>query len=287
MPPWLLQSADEANVRGHARRRRDARIGGRHGVRRDRGPGGGAAPDRGVLPRRVVRRQRVRRRVGHGAPGGAARAACGRAAAGLPPGRSSRCSTTSPGRCATRRSAAWARRRPPRSRARSRAGSSTSTPSGPGHDQHRHVAHLHRAAGASVAGPQGAPSSGGPTVELSIDGTPVAVPAGSTILEAARSVGIDTPTLCDPESLTPVDVCECMSRSPDRACSSRPARGASRPGWRSRPTASAFGTPGAWCWSCSGSRRPVARRSVRSDGDLARYATQYEADATHFGRSKT
>jgi predicted molibdopterin-dependent oxidoreductase YjgC len=45
------------------------------------------------------------------------------------------------------------------------------------------------------------------SVELSIDGTPVSVPAGSTILEACRAEGIDTPTLCYLENLTPVNVC--------------------------------------------------------------------------------
>jgi predicted molibdopterin-dependent oxidoreductase YjgC len=44
-------------------------------------------------------------------------------------------------------------------------------------------------------------------VELSIDGQAVTVPAGSTILEACRSQGIDTPTLCYLENLTPVNVC--------------------------------------------------------------------------------
>jgi predicted molibdopterin-dependent oxidoreductase YjgC len=44
-------------------------------------------------------------------------------------------------------------------------------------------------------------------VELSIDGVPVSVPAGSTILEACRAQGIDTPTLCYLENLTPVNVC--------------------------------------------------------------------------------
>ena len=33
-------------------------------------------------------------------------------------------------------------------------------------------------------------------VELTIDGVAVAVPAGSTILDACRAQGIDTPTLC-------------------------------------------------------------------------------------------
>jgi predicted molibdopterin-dependent oxidoreductase YjgC len=44
-------------------------------------------------------------------------------------------------------------------------------------------------------------------VELSIDGVAVSVPAGSTILEACRARGIDTPTLCYLENLTPVNVC--------------------------------------------------------------------------------
>src|SRR5215475_12368668 len=33
------------------------------------------------------------------------------------------------------------------------------------------------------------------------------VPEGATILDAARKLGIDTPTLCFLESLTPVNVC--------------------------------------------------------------------------------
>jgi predicted molibdopterin-dependent oxidoreductase YjgC len=45
------------------------------------------------------------------------------------------------------------------------------------------------------------------SVELTIDGVAVTVPAGSTILEACRAEGIDTPTLCYLENLTPVNVC--------------------------------------------------------------------------------
>jgi len=44
-------------------------------------------------------------------------------------------------------------------------------------------------------------------VELSIDGMTVTVPTGSTILDACRAEGIDTPTLCYLENLTPVNVC--------------------------------------------------------------------------------
>ncbi|MES1241460.1 MAG: 2Fe-2S iron-sulfur cluster-binding protein [Acidobacteriota bacterium] len=45
------------------------------------------------------------------------------------------------------------------------------------------------------------------TVEITIDGQAVTVPEGATLLEAARQVGIDTPTLCYLENLTPVNVC--------------------------------------------------------------------------------
>jgi predicted molibdopterin-dependent oxidoreductase YjgC len=46
-----------------------------------------------------------------------------------------------------------------------------------------------------------------PPVEITIDGRNVTVSAKATILEACRSIGIDTPTLCYLETLTPVNVC--------------------------------------------------------------------------------
>ncbi len=46
-----------------------------------------------------------------------------------------------------------------------------------------------------------------PSIELTIDGRTVTVPAGTTILGACRALGIDTPTLCYAENLTPVNVC--------------------------------------------------------------------------------
>jgi predicted molibdopterin-dependent oxidoreductase YjgC len=64
-------------------------------------------------------------------------------------------------------------------------------------------------------------------VEITIDGKPVSVAEDSTLLEAARSTGIDTPTLCFLESLTPVNVCRiCVvevegSRTLVPACSRR------------------------------------------------------------------
>jgi len=44
-------------------------------------------------------------------------------------------------------------------------------------------------------------------VEITLDGRSVTVPEGTTLLEAARQEGIDTPTLCYLENLTPVNVC--------------------------------------------------------------------------------
>jgi predicted molibdopterin-dependent oxidoreductase YjgC len=44
-------------------------------------------------------------------------------------------------------------------------------------------------------------------VELTVDGQAVSVTEGSTILDACRRLGIETPTLCYSDTLTPVNVC--------------------------------------------------------------------------------
>ena len=44
-------------------------------------------------------------------------------------------------------------------------------------------------------------------VDLEVDGTAVRVPEGSTILDALRAEGVDTPTLCYADNLTPVNAC--------------------------------------------------------------------------------
>lgn len=44
-------------------------------------------------------------------------------------------------------------------------------------------------------------------IELTVDGQPVSVPEGATLIEATRRLGIDTPTLCFLETLKPVNVC--------------------------------------------------------------------------------
>jgi predicted molibdopterin-dependent oxidoreductase YjgC len=44
-------------------------------------------------------------------------------------------------------------------------------------------------------------------IDLEVDGWAVRVPEGSTILDALRAEGVDTPTLCFADNLTPVNAC--------------------------------------------------------------------------------
>ncbi|HXG21533.1 MAG TPA: 2Fe-2S iron-sulfur cluster-binding protein [Methylomirabilota bacterium] len=68
-------------------------------------------------------------------------------------------------------------------------------------------------------------------VELTIDGQPVRVPEGATLLDACRSRNISTPMLCYLENLTPVNVCRvCVvevegSRTLVPACSRKVEQG--------------------------------------------------------------
>lgn len=68
-------------------------------------------------------------------------------------------------------------------------------------------------------------------VELTVDGITAAVPEGSTLLDACTCAGIETPTLCFLQSLTPVNACRvCVvelegSRALVPACARRAERG--------------------------------------------------------------
>ena len=44
-------------------------------------------------------------------------------------------------------------------------------------------------------------------IDATIDGQPVVAEEGATILDACRAAGIETPTLCYLDTLTPVNVC--------------------------------------------------------------------------------
>lgn len=55
--------------------------------------------------------------------------------------------------------------------------------------------------------PQAPPEPERAPVELTIDGIAVTAQAGGTILDACRAQGLDIPTLCHLDTLTPVNVC--------------------------------------------------------------------------------
>ncbi|OGO58080.1 MAG: NADH dehydrogenase [Chloroflexi bacterium RBG_16_72_14] len=133
--------------------------------------------------------------------------------------------------------------------------------------------------------PEPPPAPEVPGVEVVIDGATVTVPAGSTILEAARSVGIDTPTLCYLESLTPVNVCRvCVvevtgSRVLVPACSRKV-----EPGMEVQTDSERVRHSRRMVLELLGSSVDLSLAGpVEPDGDLARYAARYGADASRFG----
>ncbi|HZD16760.1 MAG TPA: 2Fe-2S iron-sulfur cluster-binding protein, partial [Actinomycetota bacterium] len=117
-------------------------------------------------------------------------------------------------------------------------------------------------------------------IDLEVDGKPVRVPEGSTILEACRADGVDTPTLCYADNLTPVNACRvCVvevegSRVLVPACSRRVD-----PGMQVRTDTERV----------RHSRRLVMEflassvdMSLASD-DVHRWMREYEADPDRFG----
>jgi predicted molibdopterin-dependent oxidoreductase YjgC len=133
--------------------------------------------------------------------------------------------------------------------------------------------------------PTAPPVEAPPPVELTIDGTPVAVPAGSTILDACRVQGIDTPTLCYAENLTPVNVCRvCVvevtgSRVLVPACSRRV-----EPGMEVQTDTERVRTSRKVVIEFLGSSVDVSLAGPAvPDGSLAAYAERYGADPGRFG----
>jgi NADP-reducing hydrogenase subunit HndD len=122
-------------------------------------------------------------------------------------------------------------------------------------------------------------------VELTIDGTAVTVPAGTTILGACRAQGIDTPTLCYAENLTPVNVCRvCVvevtgSRVLVPACS-RPVE----PGMDVKTDSERVRLSRKMVLEFLGSTVDLSLAGpIAPDGSVAAYAERYGADATRYG----
>jgi len=122
-------------------------------------------------------------------------------------------------------------------------------------------------------------------VEVSIDGRTVTVPTGSTILEACRIEGIDTPTLCYLENLTPVNVCRvCVvevtgSRVLVPACS-RPVE----PGMEIQTDSERVRHSRRLVLELLGSSVDLSLAGPAvPDGSIQDYFARYEADPTRFG----
>jgi predicted molibdopterin-dependent oxidoreductase YjgC len=122
-------------------------------------------------------------------------------------------------------------------------------------------------------------------VTVTIDGHEVTIPAGSTILEACRAQGLDIPTLCYLENLSPVNVCRvCVvevtgSRVLVPACSRRVESGMeiqteSERVQHSRKVVIEF-LGSSVDTSLAGPREP--------SGEIATYAVRYGADLGRFG----
>ncbi len=123
-----------------------------------------------------------------------------------------------------------------------------------------------------------------PPVDITIDGVAVTVPAGSTILDACRAQGVDTPTLCYLENLTPVNVCRvCVvevtgARVLVPACSRKVEPGMEIQTDSERVRLSRRMVMEFLASSVDLSTAPSALRYVeRYDADLARYGPPAEA----------
>jgi len=123
------------------------------------------------------------------------------------------------------------------------------------------------------------------SISLTIDGRAVNAPAGSTILDACRTQGIDTPTLCYAENLTPVNVCRvCVvevtgSRVLVPACSRR-----IEAGMEIQTDSDRVRLSRRMVLEFLGSSVDVSLTGPAvPDGSIAAYAQRYGADATRYG----
>ena len=140
-------------------------------------------------------------------------------------------------------------------------------------------------AGRSTRVPEAPPAPVRAPVTLQIDGVEVTVPAGSTILEACRAQGLDIPTLCYLENLTPVNVCRvCVvevkgSRVLAPACSRKV-----EPGMEVQTESERVRLSRKVVLEFLGSSVDLSLAGPQQpNGDAARYAERYGADPGRYG----
>jgi predicted molibdopterin-dependent oxidoreductase YjgC len=121
-------------------------------------------------------------------------------------------------------------------------------------------------------------------VEVTIDGLPVEVPEDATILEACRARGIDLPTLCYGQTLTPEGVCRlCVVDTGGRAltpsCSAKVAKG-----MKVDTSSERVRTSRKLVLELLGSSVDLDLAGPElPDGSLAAYMAEYGADPARFG----
>lgn len=117
-------------------------------------------------------------------------------------------------------------------------------------------------------------------VDVEIDGVPVRVPEGATLLDACRAQGIDTQTLCYLENLTPVNVCRvCVvevegSRTLVPSCSRK-----AEPGMKVHTDSDRVRTSRKMVLEFLASSVNVSLAS----GDVQRWIAQYGVDQDRYG----
>ena len=133
--------------------------------------------------------------------------------------------------------------------------------------------------------PAAPPAPAPELVELTIDGQSASVPAGSTILDAARALGRDIPTACYLENLSPVNVCRvCVvevagSRVLAPACSRKV-----EPGMDVQTDSERVRHSRRVVLEFLASSVDTALAGMRTpDGSLAAWAERYGADPARFG----
>jgi predicted molibdopterin-dependent oxidoreductase YjgC len=121
-------------------------------------------------------------------------------------------------------------------------------------------------------------------VEMTIDGTPVEVPASFTILEACQAQGIDLPTLCYGQTLTPEGVCRlCVVDTGGRvltpSCSAKVSQGMTVDTSNERVTFSR-----KLLLELLGSSVDIGLAGPElPDGTLGQWIEEYGADPSRFG----
>jgi predicted molibdopterin-dependent oxidoreductase YjgC len=133
--------------------------------------------------------------------------------------------------------------------------------------------------------PAAPPVEAPPEVGLTIDGVPVSVPAGTTILGACRSLGIDTPTMCYADNLQPVNVCRvCVvevagSRVLVPACSRKV-----EPGMEVQTDSDRVRHSRRMVLEFLGSTVDLSLTGpIAPDGSIAAYVERYGADPSRYG----